>query len=235
MEDNHKTTVDSSRYFDELLTRIRDIRSSERKALGKILDVLSTCSDYNGQFSVMHLGANFPKFNTQEAERFANKLLMIAESRAKGDVYLLCKDVEEMANEFVNDKSSQQYLYDNPSYEGDSFYDKHDDENYVILPEELRDFKGSSMVLKIEDMDRFVDTFCSRNTYYRRAYEILADLDKRILNCVETGHFSQWILISYKPDGDAIFEFSHFEIDSKEPDENFRTLYVVYRYDTTVS
>jgi len=99
----------------------------------------------------------------------------------------------------------------------------------------LKDFKGSSMVLKIEDIDRFMDTFCSRDTYYRRAYAILAELDKQVLECVEDGVFPEWTLIPYKDDGDAIFQFSHFEVDLREPDEKYRTLYVVYRYDTTVS
>ena len=46
------------------------------------------------------------------------------------------------------------------------------------------------MILKIEDMDRFIDTFCSRDTYYRRAYAILADLDKEVLESLETGEFN---------------------------------------------
>lgn len=34
MEDNNKSTVDNSRYFEELLMRIRDIRASERMCQG---------------------------------------------------------------------------------------------------------------------------------------------------------------------------------------------------------
>ena len=41
--------------------------------------------------------------------------------------------------------------------------------------------------------------------------------------------------ISLKDWGDAMFQFSHFEVDLREPDSQYRTLYVVYRYDTTVS
>jgi hypothetical protein len=63
----------------------------------------------------------------------------------------------------------------------------------------------------------------------------LADLDKEILKCVDTGMFPSWVLIPYKDGGDAIFQFSHFEIDLREPDEKYRTLYVVYRYDTIAS
>ena len=92
-----------------------------------------------------------------------------------------------------------------------------------------------SLELKLEDMDRFIDTFCSRNTYYRRAYDILHELDKRVLEELEAGEFSSWIDIDYKDGGSAFFEFSHFEVDLREPDSQYRTLYVVYRYDTTAS
>jgi hypothetical protein len=113
--------------------------------------------------------------------------------------------------------------------------DEDDNPENALLPEELKNFKGDSMVLKIEDCDRLVDTFCSRNTYYRRAYAILAELDNQVLGCVEDGLFPTWILIPYKEEGDAMFEFSHFEVDLREPDSQYRTLYVVYRYDTTIS
>ena len=105
----------------------------------------------------------------------------------------------------------------------------------VTLPKELEGFRGGSMILKIEDMDRFVDTFCSRNTYYRRAYDILAELDKHVLESLEDGAFPQWTDVEYKDGGWANFEFSHFEVDLREPDSQYRTLYVVYRYDTTAS
>jgi hypothetical protein len=52
---------------------------------------------------------------------------------------------------------------------------------------------------------------------------------------LETGEFQEWIDIDYKLDGMALFEFSHFEVDLREPDSQYRTLYVVYRYDTTAS
>ena len=143
------------------------------------------------------------------------------------------KDIEVLAHEFLYDNSFKQDVYDYPSFQG--VYEEDDEGGQVSLPEELQNFKGSSMVLKIEDMDRLIDTFCSRDTYYKRAYAILADLDKEVLDCVETGVFPQWILVPYKDGGDAMFEFSHFECDLREPDEKYRTLYVVYRFDTTVS
>ena len=214
--------------------RIRDIRSSEHSATQKISDVIASTADYDGAGSLRH----FSKYAKQlgelcETERFANRLLLYAEISAKMHKVLFGKDIEVLAHEFIYDNSFKQDIYDYPSFQG--VFEEDDEGGHVNLPEELQNFKGSSMVLKIEDMDRLIDTFCSRDTYYKRAYAILADLDKKVLDCVETGVFPQWILVPYKLEGDAMFEFSHFECDLREPDEKYRTLYVVYRYDTTVS
>ena len=57
----------------------------------------------------------------------------------------------------------------------------------------------------------------------------------RVLEELEAGEFSSWIDVEYKDGGWAYFEFSHFEVDLREPDSQYRTLYVVYRYDTTAS
>lgn len=234
MEDNNKSTVDKSRYFEELLMRIRDIRSSERGAMQKITDVIVSAADYDGINSLRRFSGYIKQLGEQGAtERFANRLLLYAETSAKMQNILYGKDIEELAHEFIYDNSFKQDVYDYPSFQG--VYEEDDEGGQVSLPEELQNFKGGSMVLKIEDMDRLIDTFCSRNTYYKRAYAILADLDKEVLDCVETGVFPQWILVPYKEEGDAMFEFSHFECDLREPDEKYRTLYVVYRYDTTAS
>lgn len=234
MEERNKTKVDSSRYFEEVLTRIRDIRSSERSAMQKITDVIASAADYDGSNSLRRFSGYAKQLSEQGAtERFANRLLLYAEMLAQKHQALYGKDIEVLAHGFIYDNSFKQDIYDYPSFEG--LYEDGEDGGEVGLPEELKKFKGNSMVLKIEDMDRLVDTFCSRNTYYKRAYAILADLDKEVLDCVETGVFPQWIFVPYKEEGDAMFEFSHFECDLREPDEKYRTLYVVYRYDTTAS
>ena len=234
MDKEKKSITDSSRYFEELLLRIRDIRSSERSAMQKITDVIVSAADYDGSNS-LRCFSGYAKLLSErgETERFANRLLLYAETSAKMQKVLYGKDIEVLAHEFLYDNSFKQDVYDYPSFQG--VYEEDDEGGQVSLPEELQNFKGSSMVLKIEDMDRLIDTFCSRDTYYKRAYAILADLDKEVLDCVETGVFPQWILVPYKDGGDAMFEFSHFECDLREPDEKYRTLYVVYRFDTTVS
>ncbi|MBQ6750870.1 MAG: virulence RhuM family protein [Bacteroidaceae bacterium] len=234
MEKEKKSKTDGSRYFDELLMRIRDIRVGERSAIKKISDVIASTADYDGGSSIRRfIGYAKQLGDLGATERFANRLLLYAETSAKMHQALYGKDIEVLAHGFINDNSFKQDIYDYPSYQG--IYEENDEGGQVRLPEELQNFQGGSMVLKIEDMDRLVDTFCSRNTYYRRAYAILADLDKEVLDCVETGVFPQWMTIPYKEYGDAMFEFSHFECDLREPDEKYRTLYVVYRYDATVS
>lgn len=234
MEDNNKSKAENSRYFEELLRRIRDIRASERSAIQKIADIIASTVDYDGATSLRQF-SNFAKQLGEQGatERFANRLLLYTETSARMHQTLSVKDIEVLAHGFLYDNSFKQDIFDYPSFQG--VYEGNDEGGQVSLPEELQNFKGNSMVLKIEDMDRLIDTFCSRDAYYRRAYAILADLDKEVLDCVETGVFPQWIHIPYKEEGDAMFAFSHFECDLREPDEKYRTLYVVYRYDTTIS
>lgn len=226
----------SERYFKELLERIRDIRSSERSAIAKIGDVLATAVDYNIKDAQSFLSRYAKALNSYQLEtRFANLLMLRAESWAMNQKTMTMGDIEVLAHGFVHDSSYKQDIYDNPSYQGGYVESEEGIEPTVLLPQELKDFKGSNMVLKIEDLDRLIDTFSSLNTYYRRAYAILADLDKEIMGCMETGEFPSWIDVEYKDFGFAMFEFSHFEVDLREPDATYRTLYVVYRYDTTVS
>ena len=52
MDKEKKSITDSSRYFEELLLRIRDIRSSERSAMQKITDVIVSAADYDGSNSL---------------------------------------------------------------------------------------------------------------------------------------------------------------------------------------
>lgn len=226
----------SEKYFDELLSRIRDIRSSERSAQAKIAEVMATTIDYSVGTAYGWLQNLYLTIGREAlAERLANYIVLEAEGRAMGHVPMTMKDFGECVDRILDNRTMEQKIYQNPSYQGVPLYAKEDDEHYACLPEELKGFKGLSMILKVEDMERMMDTFCSVNTHYRRAYAILADLDKQVMECMESGKFPLWIDIPYKEDGDALFEFSHFELDLSEPDPRYRTLYVVYRYDNTAS
>ena len=233
-------------YFDNLLARVRDIRASERTPRQKVADIISLAMDYDKVDAaplLSLLNSRMTALGTNGDLRFANCMIMSVERWAECHHPLTMKSIEEQQRYWLMDADNNQHIYEYPSFSG--IYDEEDvdeeeemplvPETTVRLPKELEGFKGGSMILKIEDMDRFIDTFCSRNTYYRRAYDILAELDKQVLESLEEGAFPQWTDVEYKDGGWANFEFSHFEVDLREPDSQYRTLYVVYRYDTTAS
>ena len=231
-------------YFDNLLARIRDIRASERTPRQKVADMISLATDYAQEDAaplLSLLNSRMTALGTNGDLRFANCMIMSVERWAEFHHPMTMKDIETSLREWLMDADNNQHIYEFPSFSGICEDDEEDNADNLIsditvsLPKELAGFKGGSMILKIEDMDRFMDTFCSRNTYYRRAYDILAELDKQVLESLEVGAFPQWIDVEYKEEGWAYFEFSHFEADLREPDSQFRTLYVVYRYDTTAS
>ena len=235
-----------NKYFDDLLTKIREIRASERTPRQKVADIISLAMDYDKEGAVpllSLLNSRMTALGTNGDLRFANCMIMSVERWAECHHPLTMKSIEEQQRYWLMDADNNQHIYEYPSFSG--IYDDEDvdeeeemplvPETTVRLPKELEGFKGGSMILKLEDMDRFIDTFCSRNTFYRRAYDILHELDKRVLESLEEGAFPQWTDVEYKDGGWANFEFSHFEVDLREPDSQYRTLYVVYRYDTTAS
>ena len=235
-----------NKYFDDLLARVRDIRASERTPRQKVADIISLAMDYDKEGAVpllSLLNSRMTALGTNGDLRFANCMIMSVERWAECHHPLTMKSIEEQQRYWLMDADNNQHIYEYPSFSG--IYDDEDvdeeeemplvPETTVRLPKELEGFKGGSMILKLEDMDRFIDTFCSRNTFYRRAYDILHELDKRVLESLEEGAFPQWTDVEYKDGGWANFEFSHFEVDLREPDSQYRTLYVVYRYDTTAS
>ena len=229
-------------YYDSLLAKIREIRASEKPPRQKVADILKCAPDYDAdEASCMMdvLNEKMTELGKNGDLRFANCMIMWAEGRAGSNSPMTLVDIKKLSNGWLMDADNNQHIYEFPSFSGD--YEESDpdedghSDTYVRLPEALADFKGRNMVLRIEDMDRFIDTFCDRNTYYRRAYAMLAELDEKVMESLEAGLFDDWIFIAYKDWGDAMFQFSHFEVDLREPDSQFRTLYVVYRYDTTVS
>lgn len=230
-------------YFDDLLAKIREIRASEKTPMQKVADIVSCAIDYDNAAApiLFHkLSSKIAALGANGDLRFANCMIMSVERWAECHHPLTMKSIEEQQRYWLMDADNNQHIYEYPSFSGIYEDDEEEEdslvpETMVSLPKELEGFKGGSMILKIEDMDRFIDTFCSRNTYYRRAYDILAELDKQVLESLEEGAFPQWTDVEYKDGGWANFEFSHFEVDLREPDSQYRTLYVVYRYDTTAS
>lgn len=231
-------TENTKKFYEDLLAKIREIRKSERSPEAKIQEIICLASDNDNEDSNAPKAEIFSllsKYNYAGQVRLANYIVYVAESCAQNNNTPTIDFLSYITKKELNSIMNNQGIYDFPSFMADYETDEDGNPEYALLPKELKGFKGRSMVLKIEDMDRLIDTFCDCDTYYRRAYAILADLDQRVLDGVEEGIFDEWILIPYKEGGDAMFQFSHFEVDLREPDENYRTLYVVYRYDTTCS
>lgn len=101
---------------------------------------------------------------------------------------------------------------------------------------------AKAVVTKVTNLDYFLAMFSNmRSPNYRRPYDILADLDKKIIEIIDGANASgiadlptSW-LIPYYDDGYAIFDFSNMEVDKREPDARYRTLYICYEFISTAS
>ncbi len=230
------TPTHDARYFDELLAKLREIRNSNRRSGQKVADILALTADYDGDNTVNYFAPIVQVLNELSLmNRFANMLQMDAESYAKSRIEFKVKTVGESAKEFINHNYMYSDVFNYQCFDGESEEDEDDEFESVLFPEELKTINVKYIVLKISNMNYFVNVFSGLDSRYRRAYEILADLDKEVIGSWEYKSFPYISLIPYKDEGDAIFKFSHFEVDMSEPDAVYRTLYVVYTFDTTVS
>lgn len=113
-------------------------------------------------------------------------------------------------------------------------------EEYVVMPEGLPGKHGAAIVL-VNNLKYFLEMFTTNNTnWYLTPYEILAKLEERVREDMLGGEIQSCYLISYqrdpKYDGEVIFEFSCFEVNSEtEPDENYRSLYINFEYTGSAS
>lgn len=111
---------------------------------------------------------------------------------------------------------------------------------HVVLPKGMPSENGAIIVM-INNLDYFMQTFGFDGDAVRflRPYEILADLEERVLDDVlGKGEIETSYLVSYKRkgEGDAIFLFSCFEVNSEsEPDERYRSLYINFEFNGSVS
>ena len=111
---------------------------------------------------------------------------------------------------------------------------------YAVLPQGLPG-KNGAVVLMLTNLKYFLEMFAlDDRERYLSPYEILANLEERVRDDMEGGEIDTSYLVGYKreplSDGDVIFEFSHFEVNSEtEPDENYRSLYIYFEYTGSVS
>lgn len=112
----------------------------------------------------------------------------------------------------------------------------------VILPKGLPGKNGATIFM-VSNMKYFLEMYVNGdNDRYLRPYEILADLERQVMEDAITGEISYTYLVDYKrpgPGGETayiIFDFSHFEVNTEtEPDEKYRSLYIYFEYTGSAS
>ncbi len=104
----------------------------------------------------------------------------------------------------------------------------------VPIPLELRNFPGDYVQLKVINLDQVLDVFSIKNDSYRRAYDLLNELDKEVMEGYKNNSFNVRSQIRYKENGYAVFRFINFELDSRDPDPKYHILFIVYEYVTTL-
>ena len=110
----------------------------------------------------------------------------------------------------------------------------------IVLPKGLPGKYGAT-ILMVSNLKYFLEMFTSDDhDYYLRPYEILAGLEKQVMEDVVKGEIAPTYFSSYKrnpmSDGDVVFDFSHLEVNTEtEPDENYRSLYIYYEYTGSAS
>ena len=133
-------------------------------------------------------------------------------------------------------------IIENPEYrEETTQYEWGDDtREYVVMPKGLPGKHGAT-ILMVSNLKYFLEMFTLGDyDRYFRPYEILADLEKQVMEDALNGEIAPSYLASYKrdpmSDGDVIFDFSHFEVNTEtEPDENYRSLYIYFEYTGSAS
>ena len=133
-------------------------------------------------------------------------------------------------------------IIENPEYrEEKTHYEWGDDTSTsIVLPKGLPGKHGAT-ILMVSNLKYFLDMFTLGDyDRYFRPYEILAELERQVMEDAFNGVIEPTYLASYKrdpmSDGDVIFDFSHFEVNTEtEPDENYRSLYIYFEYTGSAS
>lgn len=133
-------------------------------------------------------------------------------------------------------------IIENPEYREETSHNDWGDDNSasIVLPEGLPGKRGA-IILMVSNLKYFLEMFTLGNyDRYLRPYEILAELEKQVMEDAFNGVIEPTYLANYKrdpmSDGDVIFDFSHFEVNTEtEPDENYRSLYIYFEYTGSAS
>lgn len=107
----------------------------------------------------------------------------------------------------------------------------------IVFPKELPG-KNGAIIVMVKNLKYFLEMYApGYYDHYQRPYEILTELDDKVRADACNGKMSTYYWIDYKSidptvEDDSIgFKFSHFEVNSEtEPDEDFRSLYVIFEF-----
>ena len=135
-------------------------------------------------------------------------------------------------------------IIENPEYrEETTHYEWGDDTSVsIVLPKGLPGKHGVT-ILVVSNLKYFLEMFTLGDyDRYFRPYEILAELEKQVMEDAINGEIANTYLVDYKRPGPwvetayVIFDFSHFEVNTEtEPDENYRSLYIYFEYTGSAS
>lgn len=101
----------------------------------------------------------------------------------------------------------------------------------VYQPDEMKSIEGYRFALKVVDLDDFIQIYSYQCREKQRGpFQMLAELEKRVIRAWrELDEVRDRIYVWQEAYGCVAFTFSHFEVEN-EPDENFRTIFVVYSH-----
>jgi hypothetical protein len=108
-------------YFDDLLARIREIRTSERTPKQKVADIVSCAMDYDKEDAIpllSLLNSRMTALGTNGDLRFANCMIMSVERWAANHHPLTMKFIEEQQRYWLMDADNNQHIYEYPSFGG---------------------------------------------------------------------------------------------------------------------
>ena len=134
-------------------------------------------------------------------------------------------------------------IIENPEFKKDvtTHFDFGEDiDRWVVLPKGLLGKYGATIVM-LTNLKYFLEMFSfDDRERYLSPYEILANLEEKVRKDMASGEIETTYLISYKrspmSDGDVLFDFSHFEVNTEtEPDESYRSLYIYFEYSGSAS
>lgn len=111
MKGNEKQVLGNSKYFNEVLKKIHEIRDRKYSGLGTITDIIATTVDYDSSGDKLRVlltncqkNVDIKEPNIDEMDLFANYLLSKAEEWAKKGRVMTMDDVEQLSKDYRREK-----------------------------------------------------------------------------------------------------------------------------------